>query len=53
MDTSQPLAIVEGENWIVADLSFALNENWSGKDLNRLAQELGGTYTELNGFDQS
>lgn len=53
MDSSQPLAFVQGENWIVADLSAALEETWSGKDLKKLAQELGGTYTELNGFDQS
>ncbi|MFJ4030024.1 hypothetical protein ACIPWF_22015 [Paenarthrobacter sp. NPDC089989] len=53
MDTSQPLAIVEGENWIVADLSLALEENWSGKDLNKVAQEIGGMYTTLNGFKQS
>ncbi|WP_347110171.1 hypothetical protein AAHB33_05580 [Paenarthrobacter sp. S56] len=51
-DASQPLAFVEGENWIVADLSFALGEPGSGKDLKKLAQELGGTYTDLNGFEQ-
>ncbi len=49
-DASQPLAFVEGENWIVADMSFALEEEWSGKDLKKVAQELGGTYTDLNGF---
>ncbi|MFI2565421.1 hypothetical protein [Paenarthrobacter sp. NPDC018779] len=53
MDTSQPLAIVEGENWIVADLSLALEEKWSGKDLDKVAQEIGGMYTVLNGFKQS
>lgn len=52
-DTSQPLAFVEGENWIVADMSFALEEEWSGKDLKKVAEELGGTYSDLNGFGQN
>ncbi|WP_426006357.1 hypothetical protein ACPFL9_05850 [Paenarthrobacter sp. NyZ202] len=34
-------------------MSLALDEDWSGKNLNTLAQQLGGTYTEVNGFDPS
>ncbi|MEV7136516.1 hypothetical protein AB0N24_27040 [Arthrobacter sp. NPDC093128] len=52
-DSSQPLSIVEGENWMVVDMSEALGEPPSGKDLKRLAQELGGEFRLLNGAKSS
>lgn len=48
-DSTQPLAIVEGKNWMVVDMSEALEESPSGKDLKGLAQELGGKFKALNG----
>jgi hypothetical protein len=52
-DSTQPLAIVEGKNWMVVDMSEALQESPSGKDLKGLAQELGGQFKTLNGAKQS
>lgn len=52
-DSTQPLAIVEGKNWMVVDMSEALQESPSGKDLKGLAQELGGQFKSLNGAKQS
>lgn len=52
-DSTQPLAIVEGENWMVVDMSEALQEPPSGKDLKGLAQELGGRFKSLNGAKSS
>jgi hypothetical protein len=48
-DTTQPLAVVEGKNWLVVDLSEGLHEPPSGKNLQALAQELGGVFRSLNG----
>jgi hypothetical protein len=44
-DATQPLSIVTGKNWLVVDLSEALNEPPSGKDLEKLAKDLGAEYT--------
>jgi hypothetical protein len=52
-DSTQPLAIVEGKNWMVVDMSEALRESLSGKDLKGLAQELGGQFKSLNGAKPS
>jgi len=52
-DSSQPLSIVEGENWMVVDMSEALGEPPSGKDLKGLARELGGEFRSLNGAKSS
>ena len=51
-DSTQPLAIVEGKNWMVVDMSEALQESPSGKDLKGLAQELGGQFKSLNAAKQ-
>ncbi|MGO4431808.1 hypothetical protein AB4Y88_00480 [Paenarthrobacter sp. RAF9] len=48
-DSSQPLALVEGKNWMVVDMSKALNEPASGVDLKNLAEQLGGHYRSING----
>ncbi|WP_369745829.1 hypothetical protein [Paenarthrobacter sp. AMU7] len=48
-DSSQPLALVEGKNWMVVDLSKALQEPASGRDLKNLAEQLGGQYRSING----
>jgi hypothetical protein len=47
-DATQPVTIVTGKNWLVVDTSEALNEPPSGKDLQKLAKELGAEYTALN-----
>jgi hypothetical protein len=52
-DSAQPLVIVEGENWMVVDMSKALGEPPSGKDLRRLAQELDGEYRYVKGAASS
>jgi hypothetical protein len=52
-DSAQPLTIVEGENWMVVDMSEALNEPPSGKDLRALAQELGGNFRYVSGAGSS
>jgi hypothetical protein len=52
-DSTQPLIIVEGKNWMVVDMSEGLHEPPSGKDLKRLAQELGGAFKSLNGVKSS
>lgn len=52
-DSAQPLSIVEGKNWMVVDMSEALGEPPSGKDLKGLAQELGGKFRSLNGAKSS
>ncbi|WP_427007647.1 hypothetical protein [Pseudarthrobacter sp. H2] len=52
-DSTQPLAIVEGKNWMVVDMSEALQEPPSGKDLKGLAKELGGGFRSLNGVKSS
>jgi hypothetical protein len=52
-DSTQPLAVVEGKNWMVVDMSEALQEPPSGKDLKALAQELGGQFRSLNGAKSS
>ena len=52
-DSIQPLSLVEGKNWLVVDLSEGLQEPPSGKDLKRLAQELGGDFKSLNGAKSS
>ncbi|MGR0161443.1 hypothetical protein [Paenarthrobacter nitroguajacolicus] len=48
-DTTQPVFIVAGKNWLVVDNSEALQEPPSGKDLERLAEELGAEFSALNG----
>ena len=45
---TQPVSVVTGKNWLVVDLSEALKEPSSGKDLEKLAKELGADYTVLN-----
>lgn len=52
-DSAQPLSIVEGKNWMVVDMSEALGEPPSDKDLKGLAQELGGKFRSLNGAKSS
>ncbi|GIU56469.1 hypothetical protein [Arthrobacter sp. NicSoilC12] len=52
-ESTQPLAIVEGKNWMVVDMSEALQESPSGMDLKGLAQELGGQFKSLDGARQS
>jgi hypothetical protein len=52
-DSAQPLTIVEGGNWMVVDMSEALNEPPSGKDLRELAQELGGNFRYVSGVGPS
>jgi hypothetical protein len=52
-DSTQPLTIVEGKNWMVVDMSEALQKPPSGKDLKGLAQELGGQFRSLNGAKSS
>lgn len=52
-DSAQPLTIVEGDNWMVVDMSEALNEPPSGKDLRALAQEIGGNYRYVSGVGPS
>lgn len=52
-DSAQPLSIVEGANWMVVDMSEALGEPPSDKDLRGLAQELGGKFRSLNGAKSS
>jgi hypothetical protein len=47
-DATQPVTIVTGKNWLVVDTSEALNEPPSGKDLKKLAKDLGAEYTALN-----
>lgn len=45
---TQPVSAVTGKNWLVVDLSEALHKPASGKDLEKLAKELGAEYTALN-----
>ncbi|HSN36194.1 MAG TPA: hypothetical protein VLT34_07585 [Arthrobacter sp.] len=45
---TQPVSVVTGKNWLVVDLSEALHEPASGKDLQKLAKELGAEYAALN-----
>lgn len=52
-DSAQPLTIVEGGNWMVVDMSEALNEPPSGKDLRALAQEYGGNFRYVSGVGPS
>jgi hypothetical protein len=52
-DSAQPLTIAEGENWMVVDMSEALNEAPSGKDLRALARELGGEFRRVSGAESS
>jgi hypothetical protein len=52
-DSAQPLTIVEGGNWMVVDMSEALNEPPSGKDLRALAQEFGGNFRYVSGVGPS
>jgi hypothetical protein len=52
-DSAQPLTIVEGENWMVVDMSDALNEAPSGKDLRALARELGGEFRYVSAGESS
>lgn len=50
-DSAQPPTIIEGENWMVVDMSEARNEAPSGKDLKALARELGGAFRYVNGAE--
>jgi hypothetical protein len=52
-DSAQPLTIVEGGNWMVVDMSEALNEPPSGKDLRALPQEIGGNFRYVSGVGPS
>ncbi|PNI09504.1 hypothetical protein CXX84_04415 [Arthrobacter sp. AFG7.2] len=52
-DSAQPLTIVVGENWMVVDMSDALNEAPSGKDLRTLARELGGEFRCVSAGESS
>jgi hypothetical protein len=45
---TQPVSVVTGKNWLVVDTSEALHEPASGKDLEKLAKELGAEFTALN-----
>ncbi|RKR29835.1 hypothetical protein C8D78_0150 [Arthrobacter oryzae] len=45
---TQPVSVVSGKNWLVVDTSEALHAPASGKDLQKLAKELGAEYTALN-----
>jgi hypothetical protein len=52
-DSAQPLTIVEGENWMVVDMSDALDDAPSGKDLRALARELGGEFRYVSAGESS
>lgn len=45
---TQPVSVVTGKNWLVVDTSEALHKPASGKDLEKLAKELGAEYAALN-----
>lgn len=52
-DGSDPIYMVEGQNWLVIDLAEAVGKERSEKDLEALATELGANYQVLNSAEES